>query len=37
MVVHLENVEPFLSGTKGMSVIVNLVDMWSTVLQREKD
>lgn len=29
MVVHLENVEPFLSGTKGMSVIVNFVDMWS--------
>lgn len=29
MVLHLENVEPFLSGTKGMSVIVNFLDMRS--------
>lgn len=36
MVVHLENVEPFLSGTKAMSVIVNFLDMWSYCPAEEK-
>lgn len=36
MVEHLENVEPFLLGTKGLSVTVNFLDMCSYCPAEEK-